>query len=386
LQPHLPAYDFPLKEGYVAPGAHLIINDMACNTSHDGRDVYSISQATIHVTCKPKITYPSSATNWSNNMYSDRLRYPQEHEVPDSGCQVSRAMLSDLVVIKDSAKQFLISSIPEDYQKCLHGGDHLEREKLRVFTLEKRLKKIMADVTHIPENALSRITNALAKVSCLMNFLMSSPGALEVRSCKAFYSDAISAVSFMEEALVPIVPKYRPVDILTSDAGPGVGTSEKIVKLRSAEHFLINDLDLHCRMHFAPRNSKSHPVERVMAALNDALGDGRHITPQVESLFSAFPSEDVFSMNEAELADAMEQLNNEAAKDCARQIAERYEGTSCMKTSIHASLPDFQFYYDEDFMLKWHRAGITQKKSLPGHHYYSFLDNFFQGYAYFLLL
>ena len=128
LQPTVPAYDFPEKYGYVAPGVHLIIGDMNETKTLDGQDRFSISQATINVTCKPKIIYSSSASNWSNEAYADRIRYPEEHEVDGTGQDLPRNILSPLILIKDSAKQFLLSNIPEDYEQCTKGGDHLKRE------------------------------------------------------------------------------------------------------------------------------------------------------------------------------------------------------------------------------------------------------------------
>lgn len=54
-----------------------------------------------------------------------------------------------------------------------------------------------------------------------------------------------------------------------------------------------------------------------------------------------------------------------------------------MGTSIHAHVPDQdslygQFYYDEDYMMKWHHATVRQRTSCAGSHYYNFLDNIFQ--------
>ena len=50
------------------------------------------------------------------------------------------------------------------------------------------------------------------------------------------------------------------------------------------EHFLLNDLDLQVRAHYAPRDSKSHKVEQVMSCLNEACGDGRFISPPSTNL------------------------------------------------------------------------------------------------------
>lgn len=45
---------------------------------------------------------------------------------------------------------------------------------------------------------------------------------------------------------------HRPIDIQTTDAGPGVSTNEKMSQLRLAECFMINGLDLQARFHYAP--------------------------------------------------------------------------------------------------------------------------------------
>jgi hypothetical protein len=61
---------------------------------------------------------------------------------------------------------------------------------------------------------------------------------------------------------------FRPVDIQTSDAGPGVSSHEQMTQIRMAEYFMINYLDLQSRFHYGPGDSKSHIVEQVMRSLN----------------------------------------------------------------------------------------------------------------------
>ena len=66
--PEIPAYDFPQQAGYVAPGVNLIIKNMH-EIQHDGRDKYVTDVVAISVTCKPKLTYASTATHWANDLY-----------------------------------------------------------------------------------------------------------------------------------------------------------------------------------------------------------------------------------------------------------------------------------------------------------------------------
>ena len=181
----------------------------------------------------------------------------------------------------------------------------------------------------------------------------------------------------LEAFLSDVVPNYRPCDIQTTDAGPGVGVSEKIVRLRLVEHFLINDLDFLCRMHYASRDSKLHPVERVMASLNDAVGDGRFISLDVKTLTEVYSKEEFLNMTSEQVKHAEKVEYQKAAVECAEKLATRYEGTSCMGTSIHADTAGSlqgsmygQFYYDEQYMLRWHHATACQKATCAGSHYY----------------
>ena len=63
-------------------------------------------------------------------MYRDRLEFPEDHEVPNTGLEtLSRKSKTKLVFLKDSLTQFTIMNIREDYVRCVDGGEFLEREK-----------------------------------------------------------------------------------------------------------------------------------------------------------------------------------------------------------------------------------------------------------------
>ena len=117
---------------------------------------------TVTVTCKPKKFYPSSATNWFNDLYL----FPEEHEleldtdsVPDNQdpspdhqdptppghkdttpdhqyssehhkISFKREQLTCLLVVRDSLFQFEMMNLKNDYMQCVEGGDHYERELL----------------------------------------------------------------------------------------------------------------------------------------------------------------------------------------------------------------------------------------------------------------
>ena len=108
----------------------------------------------------------------------------------------------------------------------------------------------------------------------------------------------------------PFLFLFRPVDIQTSDAGPGVSSHEQMTQIRMAEYFMINYLDIQCRFHYAPGDSKSHMVEQVMRSLNESSGDGRTITVSSASFID---DDGQFKMTELN-NDELQRVQNEEAK------------------------------------------------------------------------
>lgn len=280
----LPSYDFPEKCGYVAPGVNLIIHNMEENNIK-GRDTFSVKDVTVSVTCKPKIVYSSSATNWANDAYTDRLMFSEAHDIPGSGVQETKDVRTNLVFLKDSLKQFEIMNIKEDYIKCIEGGDFLEIRlsvlKTRILhttmKLQGSLNEQVVALVHSCRELLERLE--------LVEYRISHGTHISVQECSKMYADLHEFVVRLLEEVTPLAPAHRPLDFQTTDAGPGVRTSERMVRNRLTESFLMNDLDLQARFHYAPRDSKSRKVEQVMSCLNDAVGDGRFISVEQKSLF-----------------------------------------------------------------------------------------------------
>lgn len=147
----LPSSDYPDTVGYVSPGVVLMVNNMK-ELQHKGRDKFVPTDLSIGVICKPKHVYPSTATNWANDLFSIRYTFRSEHEVPmNSVADANANFLPDealpyLIGVRDSIFQFELMSLKDDYERVVEGGDHLSREQLRVTVLLKRLDICMTSV------------------------------------------------------------------------------------------------------------------------------------------------------------------------------------------------------------------------------------------------
>ena len=67
---------------------------------HRGCDKFVPRDVTVSVTCKPKHIYPSSATNWANDLFANRYVFQDEHQMPLEG--VSETAALDNFSLKDS--------------------------------------------------------------------------------------------------------------------------------------------------------------------------------------------------------------------------------------------------------------------------------------------
>ena len=105
---------------------------------------------------KPKIIYASNPSNWENDWYVARLNFREEHEVPascGSVLEMTDAIWKTLIFLRDSLFQFEVMNIAGDYLRVTEGGDHLEREKLRLTILLHRITyaREQIHVTHKSE-------------------------------------------------------------------------------------------------------------------------------------------------------------------------------------------------------------------------------------------
>ena len=120
-----------------------------------------------------------------------------------------------------------------------------------------------------------------------------------------------------------------------------------------------------------------------MSALNDAVGDGRYISIPDRNILTTRTEEELLKMTPEEISTAQKDLNEQAAMQCANIVAGRYKGIRSLGTTIHSSVPSKEpsdsFFFDEEYIKKWHDTKSKHKKtSLPGSCYYKNLSDIFE--------
>ena len=79
------------------------------------------------------------------------------------------------------------------------------------------------------------------------------------------------------ESLTPLLPALKSRLHEFTDAGPGVGVTNRDVQIRCAEVILLTNLDYYVRHHLANGDSSHNEVERCQSYVGDAICDGGSI-------------------------------------------------------------------------------------------------------------
>ena len=101
-----------------------MVNDMK-EVEHRGRDKFVPRDVTVSVTCKPKHIFPSSATNWANDLFANRYVFQNKRQMPLEGVSETAVLhnfsledsLPYLIAMRNTVFQFELMTIEEDYER-----------------------------------------------------------------------------------------------------------------------------------------------------------------------------------------------------------------------------------------------------------------------------
>ena len=285
-------------------------------------------------------------------------------------------------------------SIEDDFIRLKEGGDHLEREMLRLSTLAERVNLLLdfKDEPHcsIIENTFCvdsiKIKNLKQKLDDLVS-IISSNVTLSDQIIISSYDKIVKLCTSIRLGIESRnFPKHRAIEVQSSDAGPGVSCHERISQIRFVESFQINNLDLQARVPYAPNDSRSHIAEKAMRALNEHAGDGTIIPLPVVHLTEIESPDKLLAMSGVELEELKKKQEENVALRCAKEVSHRYQGKPCVGTSIHSNVPQndnpfCHMFFDKKIMEKCHDAYNSSEAKLSscaGSAYFMYQPDFFK--------
>ena len=399
LKLELPSSDYPKRTGYVSPGVISMVNQQI-ETQYNGRDKYVPGDVTVSVTCKPKAHYPSHATNWANDLYTSRMQFRGEHELPSDFCEEHQKHFLDptkaashLIFIRDTLLQFELITIEADYARLTDGNKHKTREELRLNVLKTRVDSATEVFRNLDTKDNSQIcASVISGLQRLNNQIEDLQQTIISCSCQESRENLLLAYAFLKAEARQVrlhleslsLPTHRAIEIQTSDAGPGVNSKERWTQICLAEAFQIHGLDLQARLHYAPGDSRVQIAEKVMRSLNEHAGAGHTIPISSVPLTNLVSTGEILTMNLDEMNELIERKEQKEAYQCAKSVASLYQGKPCMGTSIHAGVPNSccwdSFFFDHEYTIKCNVAQSSSAKALDacaGSTYFQHQQEFF---------
>lgn len=196
------------------------------------------------------------------------------------------------------------------------------------------------------------------------------------------YENLLSSCSHFIELIEGLkLRKLKPRVLELTDAGPGVGKSNRDVKFRAAEKVMIQELDFYTRIHRATGDCQNE-VERTQSAVGKAISDGGSINWEYKSL--DIHSEQVHNMNLEQLEVYEDEIYMHNVTETCKELAMRIENSPGPRggfmVGLVADLKDNMFFNDDKTLKAFLDAARTKKCDLPGYNYYKTISDFYESH------
>ena len=308
---------------------------------------------------------------------------PDLYEI--EGSDLSIAFRGYCARIKDKIKHFVLSTNEHDVSSvtdeinCTYRQYEHKRLTHSLEYLKSAMEKCFLAKMHDHEKALcSQVQSLVEVVISLMQDIRSS----DCSGSQSYGKNTLSYRKFLDLLSSFSLPEVKPRVLELTDAGPGVGCSNHEVQYRVVEKILIHKLDKIVHVHRACRDSGQHEAERTNSAIGDALVTGVTLNWEYHTQFENMSKEEIEALT---LQDYEKERVEKNAWRVASELAERVDRKPAPHGFISCQVTpkDYeQFYSDQEYMSAYISASSeSAKKKLPGHGYYSMIDNFYKNHC-----
>ena len=176
------------------------------------------------------------------------------------------------------------------------------------------------------------------------------------------------------------LPSKKRVVAEFTDAGPGVGVSNFEVRFRMAEISQMHKTERRTRLHRATGDSAQNESERTNGCIGEALADGGALQWEYFSPQDTHTKEEIDAMT-------LDELKTEEAS-CMKKNAWRVCQDVHVSERIHmeqgpagdmmlAMVEDETlFFYNNRELVTYQKASKSNRKGLPGYHYFRKIEEF----------
>ena len=169
-----------------------------------------------------------------------------------------------------------------------------------------------------------------------------------------------------------------------TDAGPGVGVSNYLVRFRDVEMARLYNSDYRVRCHRSRGDSGQGEAERTNSAIGDSIVDGETLEREKTKCFEGMTEDEVKSMSVKDFQEYEKKRMENNAWDVAKEVKERIHDAPVLKEYITAYLtmkPEDQFFFNEANILAFNKAkSDTSREQIPGSGYMNKISTFIESH------
>jgi len=169
------------------------------------------------------------------------------------------------------------------------------------------------------------------------------------------------------------LPKVKPRWADLTDAGPGVGVSNYLVRFRDAELARLYNSDYRVRCHRSRGDSGQGEAERTNSAIGDAIIDGETLEWEKTKCFQGMTDEEVQLMSVKDFQEYEKKRMENNAWEVANEVKERIHDAPVLSEYITAHLTmktENQFFFNEANILNYSKSkSSSAREQIPGSGY-----------------
>ena len=344
---------------------------------------------------RPKHFVGSSGTVWASEDRRLRFEKPQLYEVRTSEMKtaISPILHGIAVHIRDKTVHFQQQTINEDLlsvtedEMCVHRTYEIGRLSsfhIHLSDCEKRLRTYTFENTVYEVERAKCLFEAIQKTTNKVKETKQVLDSKDILDITSLYEILLEECSSLIQTVCRLkLPATKPRVLELTDAGPGVGISNKDVKFRAAEKVMIDNLDFYSRVHRATGDCQNE-VERTQAAVGKALVDGGSIHWEHKKI--DLQNENVKQMTAEELDSYETEIIKhnvvETCKELARRVDDSPGPRGGFMTGYYSHDSSSIFFPDAKYLRDYLDAPPTKRPSLPGNNYYRKIIKFYDNHFY----
>ena len=384
----LPVHDFPEASVYITPSAFRFIRKETEVVEEEVTLVTKTDNSIVVV--EPKAYVPTHASTWASNSMRLRWARPGIHEPEEFHRyrKYSEELRGLCARVHDCTLYYMDSTTEIDILSVT-GADkcpYRKYEQLRLHSLEYQVTSARErwqenqDINGSEREIGDNIVNV---ANCLLDCISKADTDMKHVTGEKLQMELNPVLDQCDEVLRRIaclrLPPVYPRLLELTDAGPGVGVSSAESRIRILEKARMHGNEKVLRIQRAREDSGQNEAERLNACIGDALCDGGSLKWQIYETLHGLSEEEVKSLSTSELDAHSSKVMEKNAWAVAEEVRIRIDDSPAQRGYISAfsvDRPENHFFYNREYLKEYLGVTNNQKSSVPGHGYFSKLEQF----------